>query len=242
VAVTNWSLNLVTSTFGSDLTTNGDSVTVLLVANSSAAATTWLSSSDPNTAAYRPSTSSQGSVSGVINNLGLYPPIYNIPTNSVAKSYVIGATAPKYKYASYDYIVSGGTYNVGSLGGHAPFPVEQDIPGSLDFWAIQTYSSSAAPQPDSLVGTFNITAAGGLTFVAGPRAATITGVSRAGNVSAVSFTTTVGNTYAVAYTNQLGGAAAWPVDATTLVGDGYTHTLNHTNSGDAAEFYNIQAQ
>jgi hypothetical protein len=242
VAVTNWSLNLVTSTFGSDLTVNGAAVTVVVVAKSSGASTAWLSSPEPNTTAYRPSASSQGTVSSIINNLGLYPPIYAVPTNSVPRSYVIGATAAKYKYASYDYIVSGGTYNVGSLGGNASFPVEQNIPGSLDFWAIQTYSSSAALQPDSLVGTFNITANGVLTFVAGPRSSTITGVGRVGNVSAVSFTTTIGNTYGVAYTNQLGGAVStWPVDATTLVGDGYAHTLNHTNSG-SVEFYRILTQ
>jgi len=47
----------------------------------------------------------------------------------------------------------------------------------------------------------------------------------------------------VTYTNQLGGAVAtWPVDAATLVGDGYPHTINHTNSGDAAEFYRILTQ
>ena len=72
-----------------------------------------------------------------------------------------------------------------------------------------------------------------LTFVAGPRTPNIIEVTRSGNISAVQFTTTVGNTYSVAYTNQLGAATTtWPVDATTLIGDGKTDTLNHTNSGD----------
>jgi hypothetical protein len=81
-----------------------------------------------------------------------------------------------------------------------------------------------------------------LTFVAGPRSSTITRVGRSGNVSAVQFTTTVGNIYSVAYTNKLGGAVAnWPVDATTLVGDGKVNTINHTSS-DSAEFYRVNTQ
>ena len=67
-------------------------------------------------------------------------------------------------------------------------------------------------------------------------------VTRSGTISAVQFTTTVGNTYAVAYTNKLGGAAStWPVDATTMTGDGRSDTINHTNSG-SAEFYRVTAQ
>jgi len=82
-----------------------------------------------------------------------------------------------------------------------------------------------------------------LTFVAGPRASTIIGVSRSGNVSAVQFTTTVGNTYSVAYTNQLvRGSSPWPVDAsTTLVGNGRINTVTHTNAS-SAEFYRIATQ
>jgi hypothetical protein len=53
----------------------------------------------------------------------------------------------------------------------------------------------------------------------------------------------VGNTYSVAYTNQLGAAAtAWPVDGNTLIGNGRISTINHTNNGDAAEFYRVNAQ
>jgi hypothetical protein len=94
-----------------------------------------------------------------------------------------------------------------------------------------------------LIGTFTLTANGVLTFVAGPRASNLIGVTRSGNVSAVQFTTTVGNIYSVAYTNTLGGpVATWPVDGTTLIGDGNVNTLNHTNTTDNAEFYNITTQ
>jgi hypothetical protein len=92
------------------------------------------------------------------------------------------------------------------------------------------------------VGTFTISASGVLTFVAGPRASTFYSVNHAGTTSTVQFTTTVGNTYSLAYTNTLGGAAAtWPVDATTVVGNGRINTISHTATA-GAEFYKIIAQ
>jgi hypothetical protein len=247
LSVTNWNFNLVTNTFGTDLTTNGDGVTVLLVASTSSE--TWLSGTEPNTTAYSQSASALGSVYGIVFNVGHYPGIYNVPTNSVPQSYSLAVSgssstaAGRYKYASYDYIVSGGTYEgVPRLGNNAPFIDEQNIPGNLDFWAT-TAAQSATPTPDHLVGTFSITTNGVLTFVAGPRASNIIGVTRSGNVSTVQFTTTVGNTYSVAYTNQLGAPiATWPLDGNTLIGDGNNDVINHTNSGAAAEFYRVTTQ
>ena len=241
--VTNWSFNLVTNTFGADLTTNGDGVTVLLVAATTTNA--WLSSVDPNTTAYNPGAAGLGSIYGLVSSVGLRPITYTVPTNTTLQSYVIGVSgsgnAGKYKYASYDYIVSGGTYNaITKLGGVAPFVDEENIPGSLDLWSIQSSSSTPQP-PDNLVGTFSFTANGVLTFVAGPRPSNIANATRLGTISTVSFSTTVGNTYTLAYTNKLGGApATWPVDTTTLTGDGTVKSLNHTNSA-TTEFYRVIA-
>src|SRR5262249_47787347 len=116
--VTNWDINLVTATFGPDLTVNGDGVTVLLAASTKPTdpnPTTWLSCSVPNTTAYNPSASGWGNLYGTISSVGNSPLVYNVPTNSTPQSYVIGTigsgAAGRYKYASYDYIVSGGTYN-----------------------------------------------------------------------------------------------------------------------------------
>jgi len=244
--VTNWSLNLVTSTFGPDLTANGDGVTVLLLAASSSNSTAWLSSAEPNTTAYNPSAAGLGSIFGLVSSVGISPKTYSVPTNSTPQSLVIAVTgsgnAGKYKYASYDYVVSGGTYNaIPRLGGSAPFIVEEGIPGSLDLWAIQATGTTPQP-PDHLVGTFNITADGVLTFVAGPRAAVIAGVTRNAGASTVSFSTVVGTTYSLAFTNALtGGTNSWPTDSTVVVGDGYVDTISHTNSV-GAEFYRISAQ
>jgi hypothetical protein len=121
-------------------------------------------------------------------------------------------------------------------------PVEQTIPGSFDFWAIQPTSVYPNSPPDQLIGTFTINSSGTLTFVSGPRPSTITGVSHSGNVSAIQFTTTVGNHYSVAYTNQLGGAGAWPVDVNTVIGNGSIDTINHTNNSQSVEFYRINTQ
>ena len=233
--VTGWDLSLVTSTFGS-LT----GVKVVLLAAGDP--TNWLSSAEPNTTAYNISASDADTLHGVISAVGtrpLYP--IAIPTAG-ANSYSID-TGGQYAGSSYDYTVSGGHFSgIAKLGGNAPFTVEQSIPGTLDFWSIKSTDIYPNSPPDQLIGTFTISAGGVLTFVAGPRASNITSVSRSSGVSTVKFTTTVGNTYSVAYTNKLGGAVAtWPVDATTLVGNGKVNAINHTSSSNA-EFYRVTAQ
>ena len=234
-AVTGWSSSLVTSTFGS---LAGAKVVLL----ASAGGTNWLSSAEPNTTAYNISSSDADSLYSHISAVGtkpLYP--IAIPTNGV-NSYSIDVGG-QYAASAYDSVVTDGHFSsISRLGGYAPFAVEQSVPGFLDFWQIQSTGIYPNSPPDKLLGTFYITSGGTLTFVAGPRASSVTGVSRSGNVSTVQFTTTVGNIYSVAYTNQLGGAAAWPVDATTLVGNGKVNFLAHTNSGAAAEFYRVGAQ
>jgi hypothetical protein len=235
--VTGWNVNLVTSTFG----TLNSSVKVALLAT--AGGTNWLSSAEPNTTAYNISSQAAQKLHGVISAVGtrpLYP--ITIPTAG-ANAYSID-TGGQYASSAYDSIVSGGHFSgIPQLGGNAPFAVEQGIPGFLDFWTIQSTGIYPNSPPDHLVGTFTIDASGNLTFVAGPRASTITGISRSGNVSAVQFTTTVGNTYSLAYTNALSGPVAnWPVSPTTLVGNGKVNTLDYTNSSDNAEFYNVWTQ
>ncbi|HVU26217.1 MAG TPA: hypothetical protein VHG71_00510 [Verrucomicrobiae bacterium] len=233
--VNNWDLNLVTSTFGS---VSGLKVALLATGGS----TNWLSSAEPNTTAYT-GNSSPDELNGVIGSVGtkpLYP--IAIPTSG-PNSYSID-TGGQYRTSSYDYIVANGhSSGIPQLGGYAPFTVEQSVPGFLDFWQIAPTTIYPNSPPDKLIGTFYITSDGTLTFVAGPRASTLTGVSRVGNVSTVSFTTTVGNIYSVTHANTLGDAAStWPVDNTTLIGNGSVNSISHTNSGDAAEFYRVTTQ
>jgi hypothetical protein len=234
--VTGWNLGLVTGAFG----TLDSNVKVVLLATSGS--TNWLSSAEPNTTAYNISSQDADTLHGVISAVGtrpLYP--IAIPTAGV-NAYSID-TGGQYASSSYDSIVSGGHFSgISKLGGNAPFTVEQGIPGFLDFWAIQSTTVYPNSPPDTLIGTFTIDVNGGLTFVAGPRPSNIVGVGHAGNVSAVQFTTTVGNTYSVSYTNALGGpVSTWPVDATTVVGNGKINTINHPNAGNV-EFYRVNTQ
>jgi hypothetical protein len=248
--ITGWDSSLITTEFGTGLS----GVKVILAATTSSAnatPTAWISSIDPNISAYNIGGSAwTANLHGTINSIGVRPENpFDVPAAvaNPTNAYIIGPFDPQLGGASYDYIVSGGNFNsIATWAGKAPFstvPVEQTIPGSFDFWAVQTTSIYPNSPPDKLIGTFTITTNGVLTFVAGPRTPSISGVTRSGNVSSIQFTTTVGNTYSVAYTNQLGAATAtWPVDTTTLIGDGKTDTLNHTNSGNAAEFYRVSAQ
>jgi len=245
-----WDSSLLTTEFGSDLS----GVKVILAATTSSAnatPTAWVSSPDPNIKAYNIGAAAwTANLHGTINSLGVRPENpFDVPAAvaTPTNAYIISPFDPQLGGASYDYIVSGGNFNsIATWAGKAPFstvPVEQTIPGSFDFWAVQPTGIYPNSPPDKLIGTFSVTTNGVLKFVAGPRPPAIVEISRTGNTSAIQFTTTVGNTYSVAYTNQLGAAATtWPVDATTLVGDGKIDTLNHTNAGDAAEFYRVSAQ
>jgi hypothetical protein len=248
--ITGWDPSLITTEFGTDLS----GVKVILAATTSSVnptPTAWVSSVDPNVYAYNVSGAAwTANLHGTINALGNRPenPFdVQVAAANPTNAYIIGPFDPQKGGASYDYIVSGGNFSsIATWAGKAPFftsPVEQTIPGSFDFWAIQPTSIYPNSPPDKLIGTFTITTNGVLTFVAGPRTPIVTGFSQSGNVSSVQFTTTVGNLYSVAYTNQLGAATAtWPVDTTTLIGDGKIDALNHTNSGDAALFYRVSAQ
>jgi hypothetical protein len=234
--VTNWDLGLVTSTFGADLT----GVSVILLATTSstnASPVAWLSGVDPNTTAYNVTGSQWHSqLYSTINSIGTRPLIYQAPTAG-ASSYSL---SPTY-VAAYDNIVSaGGQYTafLPYLGGNSPFVVERVIPGSFEFWGIQPSTSTPKPA-DALIGTFAISAAGALTFVAGPPPSKITGITRAGGASAVAFSTEVGGNYWLTYTNQLGGpSSAWPVVGGPVSGTGSSQSLNHTGS-DSNGFYRV---
>ncbi len=246
--ITNWDPNLVTAQFGSDLT----GVEVILAAATSstnASPTAWISSADPDVYAYNVGAAAwTANLHGTISSLGNRPVSpYNVPAAGVTftNGYSINPHSSQYGSASYDYIVSGGNFtSISTWAGKAPFsttPVEQTIPGIFDFWAIQPTAIYPNSPPDSLIGAFTIAANGTLTFVAGPRPSVIAGVNLAGNISSIQFSTTVGNIYSVAYTNTLGASVAnWPVDVNTLVGDGRIDTINHTNNGNSAEFYEVK--
>jgi hypothetical protein len=250
-AVTGWDVDLVTNTFGPDLT----GVSVALLATTARSSnitneTAWLSGVEPNTTSYNVHPSAwQAQLFSVIHAIGLAPEIY-LPTNT-GNSYSIPTSSDPTVVASYDNVVSAdGTlgplpylYLGGSiplpLGGNAAFNVEQVIPGSFELWGIQPGTNSP-PAPGALVGIFSIATNGVLTFVAGPPPSSILGITRSGGTNSVTFTTTVSGQYQLVHTNNLQQAgAAWPVVPGAVAGDGFVHTLNHVPA-DAAEFYRVE--
>jgi hypothetical protein len=236
--VEGWDLSLVTNTFGADLS----GVSVVLAATTSwtnSGRIAWLSSVRPNTTAYNVTPSSwQSSLWSTINSLGTRPLTYLVPAAGPA-AYSIDPNG-SFRLAAYDQIVSANGVNLAALpqfGGNAPFVVEQVIPGTFELWGIQPSTSLPKP-PDTLVGTFSITAAGVLTFVAGPPASTIEAYSRTSGVTGVTFSTEVGGNYWLAYSNQIPTAATWPLVAGPVVGTGNSQNLSHTNA-DGSGFYRV---
>ena len=241
IPVAGWSSSLVTGTFGNDLT--GVSVIVLATkspfGNSKAS---WVSGQVAGGVVNEPLTASawQSKYWSTINSVGIKP-VQNTATPTPPNAYSIDPSSAFTQGASYDFIVTGNGTRPGQiafLGGNASFNVEGLVPGSFAFWQV-------APGADATyTGTFNITADGALTYTAGPFAVqtppTIVGVTRAGDVSTVNFTTVNGGSYYLTFANTLNGSSTnWPVVSGPVAGDGGSHSLTHTNSADNAGFYRV---
>jgi hypothetical protein len=243
VTVSGWSLNLVTNTFGADLT--GVSVilagTTPTIGQYDPSEASWLSSGDPTAVAYQLTQSQwQSKLWSTINSIGTRPVIYQVPASG-ANGYKIDPGS-SYKLASYDNIVTANGQNSASLaqlGGNSAFTVEGVTPASFGFWQISP--NSTVPKPAAIyLGTFHITAAGVLTYTAGAPAPSATTVSRAAGVNTVTFTTAVGGNYWLTYTNDVKSPpASWPVVAGPLTGDGNVNSLNHTTA-DNVGFYRVK--
>ena len=161
----------------------------------------------------------------------------------------------------YSYFVDNtGTGPNGSFG--LPSLVEKTTPASFSsavrsdlyrsrptgFTDPDTGSSSG---PAYLVGYFELSPSGVLTFTRAsavtppstPPPPTITSITRAGNTSTVSFTTTNGAIYSLYY-NSLAGlsqpVASWPVSGTTVTGDGLVNQLSDITT-DTNRFYRVGA-
>lgn len=243
--VTGWNPADVLGVLGGQNGPNLTGINVALLAVTgltNATPTAWVSGIEPNYSAYADNSADfNSSYYNNISTIGNKPVTSDVPVADT-NAYSISPSG-KYKYSSYEYILDGGgsAYLVSQLGGNVPFTVEQTIPGSLDFWAVQPLESGGVSPPDKLVGTFDINANGVLTFTAGPPAASVTGITRAGSVSSVNLGTIVGVNYQLTGSTQLGPNASWSTVGGTLTGDGYSHSLNETNTA-TARFYRVTAQ
>ena len=238
--VTGWDSHLVSTTFG-----HFPGVSVVVTATTSTAA--WLTSSATVTSVSDLSVSTWHSqLYSLIDAIGSRPTNYN---ENVAESnaYVIqelgNSQNGQTSLASYDYVVSSGGVNesfIAQFGGNVPFTVEGVDATTLGFW--QIVPSSVNPKPAAqYIGTFSIDSSGNLAFTAGPLPSPrITGISRSGNFSTVSFGTLLSGTYSLLYTNVLGAPiSSWPVVSGPLAGNGGAESLRHTNSNNQTGFYGV---
>jgi hypothetical protein len=235
--VTDWDLNLVTNTFGSDLT--GVSVIVAGTTSSSGSSrASWLSSANPTAVPHDLTPSGwQSDLWSIINAIGTKPVLLLLPTAG-ASAYSIDPSGTL-RVASYDYIVSPNGNSIPQFGGHATFTVEKTIPGSFGFWQIEPTSTNPKPEA-TFIGSFTIDAGGTLTFTAGPPPSNILGITRSGGVSTVTFSTSAGGNYWLLYTNTLSGpVSSWLVVDGPVGGDSNNKSLTHTTA-DSKGFYTVQ--
>jgi len=161
----------------------------------------------------------------------------------------------------YSYFVDNtGTGPNGSFG--LPTAVEKTTPASFTstvrsdlyrsrptgFSDPDTGSSSG---PAYFVGYFELSSSGALTFTRAsataptpPPPPTITSITRTGNVSTVSFTTTNGANYSLYYNTAAGlnqPINTWSVSGSSVTGDGLVDQLSDTTT-DANRIYRVGAQ
>ncbi|MGD0816343.1 MAG: hypothetical protein ABSA83_22350 [Verrucomicrobiota bacterium] len=241
VQVTDWSLSLVNSTFGS---VSGASV--ILIATTSGTAT-WITSSGTVNSVSDVTYTGQNALYSHINGIGVDPVNDNEDTTG-ANSYVIqesGDTAGGHSSnASYYWIVTddgvAGAY-IANFGGNLPFDVEGVAPATLGFWQIQPTGTNPKPEA-TYIGTFDIDVNGNLFFYVGSIQPTITAVTQTGAADKVSFTTLLNGSYSLVYTTDLTvPVSQWtPVAGITPVtGNGGTRSFSFTSPGDNADYFAV---
>jgi hypothetical protein len=142
----------------------------------------------------------------------------------------------------------GDSYNVGG-------PVEQITPASFstagkpvraDFYQLLSNSGTANNTPGTYLGYFEFATNGVMIYTAGPSpvavtAPTITGFSRSGTTSIITFTTVAGGTYNLIGTNTLTiNSTSWPVIGSSVAGDGSPKSITNV-APETLNFYRITA-
>ena len=245
IAVTNWDQGLVRGNFNNSLA--GVSATLqAATATDDTPRRVWLTSGSATTAPTDVSGSKWGQLRSKIDFVGVQA--QTITDANATPSYVVSA----YAASSYTQIASsGGSLDVVTISGLAPFPVEAAIPTKLRLFEIK--ANNANPKPlAALVGTFDLSADGSLQFTAGsdvvapppqpPSAPQILGITRAADLSTVSFTTTNGATYRLRFASASGLGSArtnWTALSATLAGTGANASLTDQTS-DADRFYAVE--
>ena len=191
---------------------------------------------------------SQGSSGAQIDVVGLNAAAYSSSGSSNANNGVYGVIIPATSvYAFTPIITSGGNYDAnfqGNIENTTPDDFTDDSASVTrsDFYEL-TPGDGSYP-PGRYLGYFELTASGTLTFNTLTAAAAqphITGITRSGGVSTISFITDNGPTYRLRYTNAAGltsPVSTWSVGA-SVTGTGSVLSLQDTNASDIV-FYAIE--
>jgi len=238
IPVTNRSFNSVTSNFGS--LAGVKFVLIATTSNSDPLRRSWLTDANDSDAPTDISGSKMSTLHAKIDSVGQDAQIYTA-TNST-QTYIVPPTDP----SSYTAIASqNGTLDVSTMGGTAPFQVENDFASTSHFFQLKVSNLSLKPAAVQ-IGSFGMTPGGVLTFTAGsalvalPRPQIVSN-GRAGNQQTISFSTMTGGNYRLRYANILStDLSSWTVLPTVIAGDGTTKTLTDT-SNDAVRFYAVEA-
>ena len=241
IAVTNWNWALVKSNFNNNLS-GVKYVVGAATALNEAPARVWCS--DSALLATTPPTDLPGSrwrnLRAKISTVGTEAAALTVSNASLV--WVVAAS----ESSSYTSIASeASTLDVATVCGFAPFSVEADTPGTNLFYELK--ASSATPKPAApLIGYFTLSAAGALNFTPGPLQQRPTlipprllAISRAANVTTVTFTTTNALHYRLHFLNQLASPWAWASNATTVAGDGTPKSLTDSTPG-SQRFYRVE--
>ncbi|MDB6035568.1 MAG: hypothetical protein JWM16_5906 [Verrucomicrobiales bacterium] len=237
VPVSNWDVNVVKANYNNSL----GNVKFLLA---SASAVTdsprklWVTSADlaPATAVTDMAGSRFGALASKVSLVGNYASA-GTATNAT-QNYAISQSDA----TSYTYIVSGGgAVDPTTVGGLAPFQVENVNPTTLVLYEVKI--SNLNPKPAAtLVGSFCLNPNGDLTFTAGPLAElqqpNIVSLGRSGGTSSISFSTQDCVNYRLRYSTDVASPMA-PL-STVIGGDGGSKVLTDT-AADQVRFYQVEA-
>ena len=239
VTVTNWSLPTVRAAYNNSLA----NVKFLLAAVTSSDDTlrrAWLTDASAGDTPTDQSGSRLGQIYTKISLIGANAAAATLTNSSLV--YITNAN----ESTSFSYIASGGgQLDASTLSGASPFPIESENPATNRFVELRASSINPKP-PATIAGTFSLTSAGVLTFVAGPPVTPLTqshiqGITRAGNQNSVTFTTVSGANYRLRYGTDLNAnGAAWTVLPASVAGDGSNKTLAD-NTADPRRLYVVEA-
>ena len=238
ISVTNWSFNTVTSNFGS--LSGVKFLVIATTANSDPVRRSWLTDANDSDVPTDISGSKMSALHGKIDLVGQDAALITASNN--VQSYVV----PPTDASSYTAIASdSGRLDPATIGGIAPFQVENDLGTTNHFFQLRVSNLSVKPAALQ-IGSFGISTNGVMTFIAGTplpplQQPQIVGNGHTGNQQTISFSTVAGGNYRLRYASVLTpNVTSWTALPTVIAGDGTNKTLTDTSS-DAVRFYAVEA-